>query len=281
MARKRTKYTLRKDGRLSCLTPSMASESISMGKPTKKSNKSVMTISVSAKSTQTRLLARAGHSKPSPLTGGSSANRACLQTPYAVTEQQRIALWTLSADQYVTDITGHQIVVFLQRFAARGYSQKVINNTKSVIRQILNHAFLCADIDANPCIGIPTPKGNPRVPRKPTPPDDLKKIEESKTESLFARMSYFMLYTGARRGEAAALKQKDIDLTTRTACVARAVAYSDTRKPVPKSPKTEAGVRYLDLPDNVVEILPHYDEPRDIHLLPGRLARQRRSWNPA
>ena len=34
-------------------------------------------------------------------------------------------------DQYVTDITGHQIVVFLQRFAARGYSQKVINNTKS------------------------------------------------------------------------------------------------------------------------------------------------------
>ena len=140
-------------------------------------------------------------------------------------------------DQYVTDITGHQIVVFLQRFAARGYSQKVINNTKSVIRQILNYAFLCGDIDANPCIGIPTPKGNPRVPRKPTPPDDLQKIEESKTESLFARMSYFMAYTGARRGEAAALKQKDIDLDTRTARVARAVAYSDTRKPVLKAPR--------------------------------------------
>ena len=56
-------------------------------------------------------------------------------------------------------------------------------------------------------------------------------------------MSYFMAYTGARRGEAAALKQKDIDLDTRTARVARAVAYSDTRKPVLKSPKTEAGLK--------------------------------------
>ena len=96
MARKRTKYTLRKDGRI-VLSDTINGESISMGKPTKKSNKSVMTISVSAKSTRTRLLARAGHSRPSPMTGGSSANRACLQTPYAVTEQQRIALWTLSA----------------------------------------------------------------------------------------------------------------------------------------------------------------------------------------
>lgn len=214
------------------------------------------------------------------MTGGSSANRACLQTPYAVTEQQRIALWTLSATSMVTDITGHQIVVFLQRFAARGYSQKVINNTKSVIRQILNYAFLCGDIDANPCIGIPTPKGNPRVPRKPTPPDDLQKIEESKTESLFARMSYFMAYTGARRGEAAALKQKDIDLDTRTARVARAVAYSDTRKPVLKSPKTEAGVRYLDRritssrSCRTMTTLKHSSSSL-------AACRQRRSWNPA
>lgn len=89
-----------------------------------------------------------------------------------------------------------------------------------------------------------------------------------------------MLYTGARRGEAAALKQKDIDLTTRTACVARAVAYSDTRKPVLKSPKTEAGVRYLDLPDNVVEIFRTMMTRR--HSSSSRTAcRQKRSWNPA
>ncbi len=97
MARKRTKYTLRKDGRIVCLTPSMASESILWKNRQRSRAKSVTTISVSAKSTRTRQRTMAVHSRPSPMTGGSSANRACLQTPYAVTEQQRIALWTLSA----------------------------------------------------------------------------------------------------------------------------------------------------------------------------------------
>lgn len=271
MARKRTKYTLRKDGRIVLSDTINGERKYFYGKTDKEVEQKRDDY---IRECEKHANEAAGKGRTFEAVADDwweqceprlSPNTIC---GYRTAKNRAVDAF---GDQYVTDITGHQIVVFLQRFAARGYSQKVINNTKSVMRQILNYAFLCGDIDANPCIGIPTPKGNPRVPRKPTPPDDLQKIEESKTESLFARMSYFMAYTGARRGEAAALKQKDIDLTTRTACVARAVAYSDTRKPVLKSPKTEAGVRYLDLPDNVIEILPHYDDPETFIFFPDGL----------
>lgn len=271
MARKRTKYTLRKDGRIVLSDTINGERKYFYGKTDKeveqKRDDYIRECEKHANEAadKGRAFEAVADDWWEQCEPRLSPNTVC---GYRTAKNRAVDAF---GDQYVTDITGHQIVVFLQRFAARGYSQKVINNTKSVMRQILNYAFLCGDIDANPCIGIPTPKGNPRVPRKPTPPDDLQKIEESKTESLFARMSYFMAYTGARRGEAAALKQKDIDLTTRTACVARAVAYSDTRKPVLKSPKTEAGVRYLDLPDNVIEVLPHYDDPETFIFFPDGL----------
>ena len=91
---------------------------------------SVMTISVSAKSTRTRLLARAGHSRPSPMTGGRKANRARL--PNTVCGYRTAKNRARRGDQYVTDITGHQIVgSSLQRFAvanAEGHQQHKVRD---------------------------------------------------------------------------------------------------------------------------------------------------------
>mgnify|MGYP003291320970 CR=1 FL=1 len=174
--------------------------------------------------------------------------------------------------QPIDKITMQQIIVFLQSFAIKGYSQKVISNTKCVLHQIFDEALLQGLILANPCTGMPVIKGAPKKPRQAAPETDIEKIEASKTESLAARMSYFMLYTGARRGEAAALQQKNINREKHVAYIVQSVAYgSSSRKPILKKPKTEAGVRTIELPDNVLEILPLYEDDETYIFFPAGL----------
>lgn len=171
----------------------------------------------------------------------------------------------------IVDITAQEILSFLQRFAAQGYSQKVINNYRSVLSMIFDEAFIAGAIDRNPCYGLPIVKGEARQPRQAASKADIKKIEQSKTESNFARMSYFMLYTGVRRGEAAALQQKHIDRKRKVAHIVQAVAYAETRKPELKPPKSAAGERTVELLDNVLEILPASSDPEAFVFFPDGL----------
>jgi integrase len=171
----------------------------------------------------------------------------------------------------VDQITAQQIYTWLNRLAAKDYSQKVISNSRSVAKQVLDEAFIAGDIQVNPCIAVPAVKGKPKVKRKPTPEEDIKKIEKTKTLNNFARMSYFMLFTGCRRGEAAALQQKHINREKKMATICQSVAYRKTRKPVLKSPKTDASSREVDLYDNVLEILPEYDDPETYVFFPEGL----------
>lgn len=171
----------------------------------------------------------------------------------------------------IDEITPQQCIAYLKRFAAQGYSMKVITNTKIVLKGILDHAFAAGDINSNPCANLPPIKGAGKKKRHAAEDEDIQIIERTKTQSLFARMSYFMLYTGCRRGEAAALQQKNIDREKKKARIVQAVAYSDTRKPQLKLPKSEAGFREIDLYDNVLEILPEYEDPETYVFFPDGL----------
>lgn len=171
----------------------------------------------------------------------------------------------------ISDITPQDIITFLQRFAVQGYSQKVINNYRSVLSMIFDEAFIAGYIDRNPCYGLPVIKGETRKPRQAASKDDIKKIEASKTENNFARMSYFMLYTGVRRGEAAALQQKHIDRKRKVAHIVQAVAYAETRRPELKAPKSASGIRTVELLDNVLEILPKSRDPEAFVFFPKGL----------
>lgn len=171
----------------------------------------------------------------------------------------------------ITTITGRDVMLYLKEYADKGYSQKVINNSKSVLKQIMDYAMSANIISFNPCVGIKQIKGAPKVPRKAAPADDVAKIEKYKTENLAGRMMYFMLWTGARRGEAACVQQKDVDLKSRTVRIDKAIAYGDTRKPILGPPKSDAGKRLLDLYDNVLEVLPQYDDPETYIFFPEGL----------
>lgn len=180
MARKRTKYTLRKDGRIVLSDTINGERKYFYGKTDKeveqKRDDYIRECEKRANEAadKGRAFEAVADDWWEQCEPRLSPNTVC---GYRTAKNRAVDAF---GDQYVTDITGHQIVVFLQRFAARGYSQKVINNTKSVIRQILNYAFLCGDIDANPCIGIPTPKGNRAYPesRRRRTPAENRRIQD-------------------------------------------------------------------------------------------------------
>jgi integrase len=86
-----------------------------------------------------------------------------------------------------------------------------------------------------------------------------------------AKLYYFMEYTGCRIGEAAVLQQKHIDLEHHKAVIVQDIAFRGQTPEIKLRPKTEAGVREIDLYDNVIEILPRYDDPETFIFFPDGL----------
>lgn len=167
------------------------------------------------------------------------------------------------------DITPREIVAWLQKFAAQGYSQKVISNTRCVFKLIMDEAFIQGEIDSNPAIGLPPVKGKPRVMRQPASEEDRKKIEQYRFVFPIGTMYYFMLMTGCRKGEAVALQHKHIDRKKKTALITQSCAW-DGPKPIIKSPKTEAGIRTVLLPDKLLKVLPE-GKPEEYVFFPAGL----------
>ena len=70
------------------------------------------------------------------------------------------------------------------------------------------------------------------------------------------------------------LQEKDIDREAHTASIYKTIGF-DGQDPVVKSTtKTEAGTRTVLLFDNVLEILPHYDDPETYIFFPDGLPRK-------
>ena len=169
-----------------------------------------------------------------------------------------------------SDISAREIVAFLQKFAAQGYSQKVISNTRCVFKLIMDDAFIQGEVDRNPAVGLPYVKGKPKEMRQPATLEDRKRIEQHCGDSLIGAMWYFMLLTGARKGEAVALQHKHIDRKRKTATICQSCAW-DGPKPVLKEPKTEAGIRTVLLPDKLLKVLPRSTDPNGFVFFPDGL----------
>ena len=170
----------------------------------------------------------------------------------------------------IKEITTQMLITHLKKLAASDYSQKVIKNRKTVIKGILDYALAEGMIDSNPCSDLPLIKGRPAEKREPAAVEDLRIIEETKDESNYSRMMYFMLYSGARRGEAVALQQKHIDRENGKAVICQSVSFEE-QTPVLKKPKTRAGIREVDLYDNVLQVLPEYKDPETYIFFPDGL----------
>lgn len=168
----------------------------------------------------------------------------------------------------VVDVTPADVYVFLDVFRALNYSQKVISNTRSVLKMIFDLAIIRRIITLNPVPLSPPVKGKEKVPREPAADRDIEIIEAHKTEDMAARFYYFVLYTGLRRNEAICLTNADINRQAHSVKVDKNVAYRNSI-PVLKSTKSKAGIRSAYLPDNVIEVLPPEGPPDDLIWFPG------------
>lgn len=177
----------------------------------------------------------------------------------------------------VSEISSSDIYSWLDSCRAKGYSQHSINDRKSVLKNIFDYAIAHKKISVNPCSDVPSVKSTkPKAKRRPAAEEDVLKIEEHKTDSLIARLYYFLEYTGCRIGEAVVLQQKDIDRDHHKATISKDLAYDGNDPLVKEHPKTEAGIREIDLYDNVLEILPEYKDPETFVFFPDGLPRRSR-----
>ncbi len=177
----------------------------------------------------------------------------------------------------VYEIKGADIQVWLNRYKAKGYSQRSINDRRSVMKLIMDYALGKGKIAVNPCSSVPAVKSEkPKVKRRPASEEDVKKIEAHRTDSLIARLYYFLEYSGCRIGEAAVLQERDIDRVHHKASITKDLAFDGNKPLVKETPKTEAGEREVDLYDNVLEILPQYADPDTYIFFPEGLPRRSR-----
>ena len=174
-------------------------------------------------------------------------------------------------DLLIKEVKQSQVVAWLTLIAAQGYSQRGVSDRKSVIKNIFDFAISRSYIESNPCSNLPIVKGEPRQKRKPADGKDIDLLEAHRTDSMIARLYYFLEYTGCRIGEAIVLQEKDIDREHHKASITKDVAFIGNVPTVKNKPKTEAGIRDIDLYDNVLEILPRYDAPDTFVFFPDGL----------
>lgn len=174
-------------------------------------------------------------------------------------------------DTPVDAVTVQMVYSFLDSFRIKGFSTKVISNTRSVLSGVFDRSIIAGEINANPVKQVPAVSGKPRKPRPPASDPDIVRLHEHKTDTLYTRLYYFALLTGLRRGELAALQFKNIDLENNCVYVRQNCAWDYQGQPVIKSTKTEAGERVVDLLDDAIAVLPEFGKPDDYVFFPEGL----------
>lgn len=160
----------------------------------------------------------------------------------------------------VDRITSQMVLAWLKRYDY--LAQKTLTNYLLVLRLIIDYGCLTYSLTYNPCDKVHPPKGTGKKTREFPSPEDIQIVNRN-TDKPFGVFMYTILYTGLRRGEACALKWKDIDWDNKRIHVSRSMFW-ENHIPHEKDPKSSAGVRDVPLLDSLAEILkPHKGKKND------------------
>ena len=157
-------------------------------------------------------------------------------------------------DSYIKEINSNHVDAFIKEIAQKGYAQKTVKTRLLVLNLIFKHAVIKQYIESNPCQYISIPKNLSSTKRELPSEEQIQKVKDN-IDHPFGLFAYFILYSGLRRGEALALKYKDIDFNNKTISVNKSVFYIGNQPNI-KSPKTEAGNRKVILLDCLADVLP-------------------------
>lgn len=269
MAKRKTKYTLRSDGRI-------AMSKMYDGKRKYFYGSSDREVEAKAAAYEAELLKVAEPPRCRTMKQAVDDYWAWKETLLSPNShnQYNVACKRIKAewdDTPVNEITVQQVYVFLDSFRIKGFSSKVISNTRSVLSGVFDRCIIAGEINANPVKSVPTVTGKPRKHRQPASDSDIVKLDKHKTDTLFTRLYYFALLTGLRRGELAALQFKHIDLNKQCVYVKQNCAWDYQGQPVIKTPKSDAGERVVDLLEDAIAVLPPFGKPDDYVFFPEGL----------
>lgn len=149
-------------------------------------------------------------------------------------------------------------VVFCQKITIDLSKQYILyQNYLSIINRVLKYAVSMDILKSNPLDKVIRPKS-----KQPQKKDNHYTKEELSEFLKFAKeysdafhvFYHTIAYTGLRRGEALALKWKEIDLDNKTITVNHTAVILDGKQ-VLQSPKTKASKRIIQIDDNTIRIL--------------------------
>lgn len=176
---------------------------------------------------------------------------------YKTQEAYRAPLKRLKAQfgaKLIKDITAAQIQAYITDISRRGYARRTVQMSLDILRMIFVQGILQGAIQYNPVDAVSIPNGLATAHRD-MPTDAELQIVKNSVDAPFGLFAVLCLYTGLRRGEALALRYEDIDRSTMTITVNKAVEFVGNQPQI-KTPKTAAGNRTVVLLDPLAAVLP-------------------------
>ncbi len=128
---------------------------------------------------------------------------------------------------------------------------KTVRNVHAVLYSIFDLALAEGLVTRNPCKGTPLPANRRKKARAFLTEQQVEQII-AETPERFRPFVILLATTGMRWGEAAGLKVRWVDLLNRTL---RVEEQHPAGRENPQTPKSEAGVRRIDLPARAVDVL--------------------------
>ena len=177
--------------------------------------------------------------------------------PRYKTKRSRIEFFTQEfGNTDINYILPENIQTLINRIAAanprtgKPTARQTLSQYLSAVNDVFTFAVKNRIINTNPCDFVSITAIKPKKERTALSKDERLRISACTYNR--AWIAVFMMYTGLRRGEAAALTWADVDLKQKTITVNKSYDYKEYRI---KPPKTKAGYRIIPIPDNLIPIL--------------------------
>lgn len=159
----------------------------------------------------------------------------------------------------IVDIERREVQLFQQELLSK-VQPSTANNIFIVLQMILKSAVVDDIIVKSPAAGIKAlkvedkKKASKTIHRALTREEQAQFMEEAKKSWLYEYMA-FLLCTGVRMGEAAALTWQDIDYANHVIHITKTTAKDMNNNWVITSPKSKTSIRDIPLNDTIKEIL--------------------------
>lgn len=163
------------------------------------------------------------------------------------------------------DIQPTEIFAHLEYLRDRDYSAKVVKTQRLIYNLSYQNAIIDPvmgkEVKYNPAASVPLPKNMKRPVEREAPEDDVvKAVRKAADTAYFGVFPLFLMSTGFRRGEALAVRWRDIDFVNDTINSKTQISFSSYAHE--KIPKTKAGVRTVPLLPDIKTALLSY-KPKD------------------